>query len=187
MKIKPFYKTKSVICAILVLLLCVALCACGEDEYKKIGKGENRFFIIFEKGDDKVSKYEIRTDNLTVGEALLENKLITFTKTKKGENYISVADGKKVNYDETNQFWAIYTNGKYLSSDPSNVAIADGDIYVMRIDTLVIPKIPSGSESGSADVDGNSSDSSADESATSSTDDASQSSTTAAESSSSEA
>lgn len=142
---------KSVLCISLAVVMSLIISACGKGEnsnsdagkkgYKKLGEGENNFYLEIEKGNGKVSKYELFTDEVTVGAALAEQNMVTYAKTDKDETYISELDGKKIDFQTKKEFWALYYNGNYLTSNPDSEFIMCGDVYVMKIDTLSGPGI----------------------------------------------
>lgn len=128
---------KKIIPFLVVVLILTLLSSCGKKDYTvPLGEGENVFDIVFEKGEKEFSRYKIFTNEVTVGAALLEQDLITYSETENGEYYVSVADGKSVDFDKTGEYWAIYDEDGYVSSDPDEAAIMCGNTYIMRIEKL---------------------------------------------------
>lgn len=162
MKNSAFAGFKSVICLFVVLSLVFSFAACGKDKKKKTDEvktlgvvgSENDFYVEIIKSDKEISKYHIYTDEITVGAALEEQKLITYAQSEKGETYISELDGKKVDYNKK-EFWAIYEKNEYQSSLPDNIGIMCGSTYTFKIESLNAPfiKFPESKFQRSSDKD----------------------------------
>jgi hypothetical protein len=81
--------------------------------------------------DGKETHYMIKTDKTTVGEALLEQKLID------GENgdyglYVKTVNGITLDYDKDGKYWAFYENGNYATSGVDQTEIINGTVYSFK-------------------------------------------------------
>ncbi len=122
------------------LLVCLCLGACNkttEDrslwesavytEDTELGNGEKTVLVEVEVQDRSVT-FTVRTDRKTLGEALVDNKLI------QGENgayglYVKVVNGITADYDVNQSYWALCKNGESVQTGVDGVEISDGEHY----------------------------------------------------------
>ena len=96
-----------------------------------LGEGNNTLIFIATDLDGKETHYMIKTDKTTVGEALLEQKLID------GENgdyglYVKTVNGITLDYDKDGKYWAFYENGNYATSGVDQTEIINGTVYSFK-------------------------------------------------------
>ncbi len=138
MKIKRCLKLEILILAV-VLLFGIAGCK-GADKTDNssatitsqtdIGEGEKEFtFTVEADGEKKV--YSVNTDKETVGEALLELKLISGEQGDYGL-YVKEVDGISADYDKDKAYWAFYVNGEYATSGVDKTEIKEGESYAFK-------------------------------------------------------
>lgn len=77
-----------------------------------LGEGAVQFSFSVTHKDESVAEFIIKTDKATVGEALLELKLIDGEDGQYGL-YVKTVDGEKLDYDTDGMYWAFYENGAY--------------------------------------------------------------------------
>lgn len=130
--------------AILLAFACViSLASCGNSvdvkglwekaEYTsdaEFGKGEKTATVVVKIEEQSVT-FTINTDKETVGEALLEHKLIT------GENgeygmYIKSVNGITADYDIDKSYWGFYVDGEYASSGVDTTKIDEKVTYSLE-------------------------------------------------------
>ena len=75
----------------------------------------------------------VKTDAVTVGEALLENGLIAGEDGDYGL-YVKTVCGITADYDVDKTYWAFYINGEYAMSGVDKTDIADGAVYEFKIE-----------------------------------------------------
>ena len=118
---------KSIIALLLVITSVICVVSCGKEvdveglwqnaTYKadtEFGSGAKTVNVEF-KLEEKVITFTIYTDKATVGEALLEHKLISGDAGEFGM-YIKVVNGITADYDVDKSYWAFYINGDYAMS-----------------------------------------------------------------------
>lgn len=135
-------KTKKTLClsALLFVLLFTAtcLCACKSESndlwsqatYTKdseFGTGKKTVKITVQ-ADKKSIVLTIHSNSKTVGDALLENKLI------EGDNgdfglYIKKVIGIKADYDKDGAYWSFNKDGKYMSTGVDATEFKNNDHY----------------------------------------------------------
>ena len=74
---------------------------------KLLGEGKTTFNFKVVGLDGKTTSYQIKTDKATVGEALLELKLIAGEEGAYGL-YVKTVNGVTVDYDKDGKYWAFY-------------------------------------------------------------------------------
>ena len=125
-----------------VLLVCVlALCmlsGCAKKEtdlwgnatYKKdaeLGKGGTAFTLDVTAGEKTVT-FTVHTDKKTVGDALLEVKLVEGDAGPYGL-YVKKVNGMEADYDKDQTYWAFYVNGEYAMNGVDATPISEGEKY----------------------------------------------------------
>ncbi len=78
--------------------------------------------------EDKSVTFTIKTDKDTLGEALLEHKLVSGEKSAYGL-YIKAVNGIEADYSKTNSFWALSKDGVSLLHGADSEEISNGAHY----------------------------------------------------------
>ena len=125
MKKSSLKKWLSVIgCMVLIAALALTTIGCGSKEEASVPADENnasvevlgegstvfQFSVVDLEGNE--SKYEIHTDEATVGAALLKLGLIEGEEGPYGL-YVKVVNGITAIYEEDGSYWAFYEDGEY--------------------------------------------------------------------------
>ena len=98
-----------------------------------LGEGKTVFqFVVVDK-DGKETKFEIHTDKKTVGEALVDLKLI------EGEDgpyglYVKKVNGIKADYDVDKTYWAFYINGEMAMTGVDVTNVEAGATYSFKVE-----------------------------------------------------
>ncbi|MGN0527217.1 MAG: DUF4430 domain-containing protein [Acutalibacteraceae bacterium] len=99
----------------------------------ELGKGETKFDLIVTDADGKETKFVINTDKTTVGEALLDCKLIAGDESEYGL-YVKTVNGVTADYDKDGTYWAFYINGEYALTGVDATDIEENATYEFRIE-----------------------------------------------------
>ena len=98
-------------------------------------KGEGSISFQFQVKDlsGNVTKFLIKTDKTTVGDALLELELIA------GENgayglYVKKVNGILADYDVDQTYWAFYVNGEYVNYGVDSANVEEGATYTFKVE-----------------------------------------------------
>lgn len=129
-----------IICIVLTIVMCFGLSACVQKDaeinlwdnavYKEdteLGNGEKQIIVEFE-AEDKSVTFKINTDKNTLGEALLENNLISGEKGPYGL-YVKFVNGIEADYNKTKSFWSFYKNGESMMTGVDGEEISNGNHY----------------------------------------------------------
>ena len=98
-----------------------------------LGEGATVFNFVVVDGEGKESNFEIHTDKTTVGEALLELKLI------EGEDgayglYVKKVNGITADYDVDQTYWAFYINGEMAMTGVDATDVEAGATYSFKVE-----------------------------------------------------
>lgn len=96
-----------------------------------LGTGQTVFDFSVTDLDGKKTDFEIHTDKQTVGEALLELKLIDGDPGEFGL-YVKTVNGLILDYDKDGKYWAFYENGQYAQKGVDLTEIVAGTAYEFR-------------------------------------------------------
>lgn len=147
MKMTKFTKTILSLGVIFILIAAISLnlTACKDKEinlssesktavsFKEIGSGEKQFYLTVTYLDKSSDKYSIRTDENTVGGALLKENLILGDKSQYGIMIKSV-NGVIADYDKDKTYWAFYVDGKYATNGIDTTEIENGCEYALKVE-----------------------------------------------------
>ena len=92
-----------------------------------LGNGAKTLTVVIEDTQKSVT-FTIHTDKATVGEALLEHKLIDGEEGAYGL-YVKVANGTVADYDVDRSYWAFYIGEDYAMTGVDATAIEEGVTY----------------------------------------------------------
>lgn len=130
---------KTTLSILLALLFTLSLLSCNTVEktgvwenatYRKdmeFGKGA-KTLVVEVKAEENLVTFTIHTDKDTVGEALLEHKLITGEDGPYGM-YIKSVNGITADYDTDQAYWAFYIDGEYAMTGVDTTEITEGATY----------------------------------------------------------
>ena len=111
-------------CIVLIAALALTTTGCGSKEEAEapaaqesaevtvMGEGATVFQFSVEDLEGNVTKFEIHTDETTVGAALLKEGLIEGEEGPYGL-YVMKVNGIEAIYEEDGSYWAFYENGEY--------------------------------------------------------------------------
>ena len=98
--------------------------------YTEKGEGATAFYFTVKDADGTVTKFIIRTDKTTVGEALLDLGLIEGDASDYGL-YVTAVNGITADWDTEKAYWAFYINGEYAQTGVDATEITAGALYEM--------------------------------------------------------
>ena len=129
-------KIRFILCLVLVALLAVAaFSACKSKEIPSpegdaivLGTGANTLELSVTFADGHTDAYRIKTDEETVGAALLAHDLVAGDVTAYGLMITSVA-GELADWDADGAYWAFYVDGEYALAGADSTPIEEGSSY----------------------------------------------------------
>lgn len=132
------------LCMMLIVAMAVCTTGCKEKgsetttsettpEVTVLGEGQKEFdFTVVDK-EGKETEFEIHTDKETVGDALLEQKLIEGEEGDYGL-YVTTVNGITADFEVDQTYWAFYINGEYAQSGVDTTKIIVGDSYSFKVE-----------------------------------------------------
>ena len=133
---------KKILTMLLIMTMAVSVIACGKKEevstettvYEDgavIGEGSKSFEFTVVNMAGEEATFEVKTDEDTVGAALLENNVIAGEDGDYGL-YVKTVNGETVDYDKDGNYWAFYINGEYGMTGVDATDIVEGDSYAFK-------------------------------------------------------
>lgn len=111
-------------------LVMVMLVGCGK---KPEATGSHEFTFVVVDKDGVETTFDIKSDKATVGEALLDEKLIEGDESEYGL-YVKKVNGIEAIYENDGTYWAFYVNGEYASTGVDSTAIEEGATYSFKVE-----------------------------------------------------
>ncbi len=96
-----------------------------------LGEGNLKFSFNVTHKDGSIKQYEISTDKKTVGEALVELKVIAGDNSEYGL-YVKTVDSETLDYNVDKMYWAFYENGNHASKGVDQTEITVGATYEFK-------------------------------------------------------
>ena len=124
----------------LTIILLFVLTACGAGTLPKqpqnpdnsvvhdIGQGSKSFRFEVTDDNEAVSVWNVQTDEITVGEALLEVGLIEGDLSDFGM-YVTAVNGLVADYSVNQAWWAFYIDGVMAMAGVDSTDIESGKVY----------------------------------------------------------
>jgi hypothetical protein len=129
---------------LLAVMLAVALAGCGgaatpapgtpqslpaqTPSAQDIGQGDTVFAFEVTAADKTVTRFNVHTNEKTVGAALLAVGLIKGETSSSGL-YVSEVNGIKADYNTDKSYWAFYVDGQYATAGADATPIEKGGTY----------------------------------------------------------
>lgn len=98
----------------------------------ELGQGQTAFHVVVTGADGSEKNFAIKTDEKTVGAALLGLGLIAGEDSEYGL-YVKTVDGVTADYDKDKTYWAFYVNGEYATKGVDQTDVEDGATYTFAI------------------------------------------------------
>lgn len=97
----------------------------------ELGKGETSFRFDVTGVDGKVTRFLVKTDEITVGQALINLNLIDGEAGPYGL-YVKTVNGVTLDFNKDGKYWAFYMNGEYALTGVDSTNIEEGVIYEFK-------------------------------------------------------
>ncbi len=136
------------LCVVLIAALALTLAACGDKsattsdpaptavtltEGATIGEGDTAFTLEVTDGDGNTVTATIKTDEKTVGGALLSLGVIEGEEGPYGL-YVKKVNGITADYDVDGTYWSFYVDGEYAVTGVDKTAITEGATYALNVE-----------------------------------------------------
>lgn len=132
------FNFRSVLSLVLVAAMVLMFAGCGqktqEPEVPQNQQEVQEKSFVFEVVELDGSKKEFTVkydEEKTVGEALVEEKLISGSDSQYGL-MVDTVNGQKYTYDDDKVYWAFYVDGEYAMTGVDSTNIEDGKVYCFK-------------------------------------------------------
>ncbi len=121
-------KLSVILSAILIVVIAgfAALVIAKKPEVQKGGK-DITVTVVFKDKTEK--EYEISTDAEFLGDALLEEKIVTEDEYKNGNGMYTVIAGERADYTLDKSWWCLTKGGETVNVGINEQPISDGDSF----------------------------------------------------------
>ena len=110
-----------------MLVAAVALLSVGCGDKETSEPKEFAFTVTHKNGEEKT--FTIVSDKKTVGEALVDEKLISI------QNGMALTvDGETVKFEDDGKYWAFYVDGDYAMTGAKETKIEEGKTYAFKVE-----------------------------------------------------
>lgn len=119
---------------VLVAVMALSAVSCGGGAESETEAAEPKTFtfeVVPKEGDTRT--FTITTEKATVGEALLDERLIAGEQQAAGF-YVKTVDGITADYDVDQTYWAFYINGEYGMTGADSTPVEDGATYTFKVE-----------------------------------------------------
>ncbi|MBQ9083814.1 MAG: DUF4430 domain-containing protein [Clostridia bacterium] len=96
-----------------------------------VGQGSTVFDFTVYNREGEMTVFEVHTDKTTVGEALVEVKLIAGEDGPYGL-YVKTVNGETLDYDKDKMYWSFYIDGAYAMTGVDQTKIEAGKAYAFK-------------------------------------------------------
>lgn len=134
-----------ILCAVLIAAMALFATGCkatAPDDYgdtnvitggETLGEGSRQFtFTVVDVNGKEVSA-TIKTDEKTVGDALVALNLLAGEEGPYGL-YVKTVNSQTYEYEKDGKYWSFYVNGEYAMTGVDMTEIVDGATYTMKVE-----------------------------------------------------
>ena len=137
-----------ILCTVLIAALTLFAAGCGNHKtdsstpsesppfYQNgdvLGEGTTTFSVLIVDKEGSETHLEIRTDNATVGQALVDLELISGEEGPYGL-YVQTVNGISAIYEQDGSYWGFYVDGQYAAQSVDQTEIVDGACYTFKVE-----------------------------------------------------
>lgn len=101
------------------------------EDVTKLGEGKKTISFTVKDADRKETTFEIKSDKATVGEALLDEGLISGSKSEYGL-MVDTVMGIRADYNLDKAYWSFYIGGEYAQTGVDSTELVDGEFYMFE-------------------------------------------------------
>lgn len=116
-----------------VLVAAIALFTVGCNDNKTVGTGSSTFTFTVTHSNGEEKSFTVNTDKETVGEALIDEELISGTQGPYGL-MVETVDGETVKYEDGGKYWSFYIDGEYAMTGVDSTNITAGATYSFKVE-----------------------------------------------------
>lgn len=120
-------RMRLILCAVLIAAMALMAVGCGSKPAETAASGVSFTFVVKDLEGNE-STFNITTDKATVGEALLDEGLISGKDSEYGL-YVTAVNGITADWDKDQTYWAFYIDGEYAMTGVDATEVTAGATY----------------------------------------------------------
>lgn len=120
------------VCIVLVAAMALCITGCGSEPQEDAVEKSFTFLVVDPEG--KETSFQITTSKSTVGEALMDEGLISGEEGPYGL-YVLTVNGLTLKYEEDGMYWAFYEGENYAITGVELTPIDESIIYSFRAES----------------------------------------------------
>ena len=101
---------------------------CNNSGKNERGSGATTFSFKVVHKDGSEKTFTIHTDKATLGDALVDEKLIEGEQSTYGL-YVKTVDGETLDYDTDQYYWSLLIDGEYAMTGVDSTNVEEGKTY----------------------------------------------------------
>ena len=117
-----------VLCLVLVAAMSLLSVGCN-DNNTPASAGKKEFTLTVTHSDSSEKTFTVKSEKQTVGEALLDEKLIDIE-----DGMVFTVDGETVKFEDGGKYWAFYIGNEYAMTGVDATDIEDGQTYAFKVE-----------------------------------------------------
>ena len=98
-----------------------------------VGEGSKTFAVEVTDGEGKVTAFTVKSDEKTVGAALLALGIIAGEDSQYGL-YVKTVNGITADYDKNQTWWGFYVDGVPASAGVDSTDLVDGSTFGFKVE-----------------------------------------------------
>ena len=140
---KNLQKMTGILMAFVMIFSLTACASVGEKQPEQpngaiengatVGTGAKTFHVEVTDGEGKVTAFTVKSDEKTVGAALLALNVIAGEDSQYGL-YVKTVNGITADYDKDQTWWGFYIDGASAGAGVDSTDIVDGSTYSFKVE-----------------------------------------------------
>lgn len=120
--------------SLILIAAMIMIAATGCTKGNTVGSGSKQFTFTVVDKEKSETTFTVKSDKQTVGEALLDEKLIEGDESQYGL-YVTKVNGIEAVYENDGTYWAFYINDEYAMTGVDSTDIVDGAKYSFKVES----------------------------------------------------
>lgn len=116
------------LCVLLTAVSVIFMTGCNNSGKNERGSGATTFSFKVVHKDGSEKTFTIHTDKATLGDALVDEKLIEGEQSTYGL-YVKTVDGETLDYDTDQYYWSLLIDGEYAMTGVDSTNVEEGKTY----------------------------------------------------------
>ncbi len=115
-------------CIVLIAAMALSVTGCGSTTTETTAAQGVSFEVVVTDVEGNETSFSYTTTKATVGEALVEEGLISGEDSDYGL-YVTTVNGITLDWDADQMYWAFYIDGEYAMTGVDSTEVTEGAVY----------------------------------------------------------